>query len=173
MTVPRWGRCALTLALTVSALGCAHRSAADHPPAETESQAARAGVAFYLEAEPGRNDALILPTLHSVDGAPVEVRLQPLPAVAPDQVASVAINTDEYGFVVLDLQLGQTGTQRLRQVTAGNIGKRIAVVADGRALTVATVMGEIGNGQVRISGLELAEAQTLQRRLTTATAPAR
>ena len=170
----RWGRCALALALAVSALGCAHRTTTDasSPEAAAVGRPVQGDVAFYLEAESGRADALKLAMLHPVDGAPVEVSLQPQPVVARGEVATVAMAIEDNGFAALDLRLDPSGAQHLRQVTADNVGKRMAVVAAGRVLTVATVMGEIGDGKVRVAGLNFVDAQTVYRRLTEA-APAR
>ncbi|EEF93468.1 hypothetical protein CATMIT_01901, partial [Catenibacterium mitsuokai DSM 15897] len=80
----------------------------------------------------------------------------------------VALSVDESGQSALDLQLTEPGAQRLAQVTRDNVGKRLAVVVGAMAVNVATIQGEIPGGRLRVSGLDMADAEAFERELVVA-----
>lgn len=156
---------AFALASASGAAGCLRA-----PEAETSQggEPVRGDVAFYLVADDGAAEARTVPVLRPYPGQPPRVALKPTPVVARGQVARVALNQDEYAGAVLDLQLSPHGARRLAEVTRDNVGKRMAVVVGGAAVSVATIQGEIHDGRLRLAGLAQADTQALQRELTLA-----
>ncbi|MET0548346.1 MAG: preprotein translocase subunit SecD [Xanthomonas sp.] len=84
--------------------------------------------------------------------------LAPQPALVVDGGASVARLDGDDGRPALDLNFPGHDT-RLTDITAQNVGKQIALLADGQVLSVATIMSPLSGGSMRVSGLESAQAQ--------------
>jgi len=160
---------ALALAALFGAAGCMRAPDTDKTADPLrDAQPVHGDVAFYLAADDGAPDARMVTVLRPYPGQEPRVALRPMPAIARGQIARVALNIDEYEGAVLDLQLSEEGARRLAEVTRSAVGKRMAVVVGGKAVSVATIQGEIPGGRLRLSGLTQADAQSLQRELTAA-----
>ncbi|MCU0330657.1 MAG: protein translocase subunit SecD [Candidatus Kapabacteria bacterium] len=62
----------------------------------------------------------------------------------------------------VSMQMTTEGTERWSQITGANIGKRIAIVLDGRVYTAPVVQGKIPNGNSQITGMaDASEANLL------------
>ena len=90
----------------------------------------------------------------------------PLLIETAPQLTGVAITAvtlePESGALALKIALGEAGSSRLAEITATNIGRRLAVVSRDRVLTAPTIHSKIGGGSLMISGgLTPEEAQAL------------
>ncbi|MBO9880654.1 preprotein translocase subunit SecD [Xanthomonas sp. D-109] len=106
-------------------------------------------------------------------GQPVYLAPQALFVV--EEGATVASADSGDGQPALDLRFPGHG-QRLTQATAQNVGKPVALLADGQVLTVATIMAPLPGDSLRISGLQDMQEQrrmlALLTRAPAATVPA-
>ncbi|MET4729575.1 preprotein translocase subunit SecD [Lysobacter enzymogenes] len=154
----------LALAMLAGASACAPQ------PSDSlrNAKPVRGDVAFYLAADGDTAGARTFPVLRPYPGQPAQVAVKPVPVIARGQVALVALSVDESGQSALDLQLTEPGAQRLAQVTRDNVGKRLAVVVGAMAVNVATIQGEIPGGRLRVSGLNMADAEAFERELVVA-----
>lgn len=116
------------------------------------------GVEQYREAEPrsslelrrvaaaDRADAEHLPRLDG-DGT---VALEPGAVLRASHVAHVQLLESGEGERLLVLQLLDEGRDRLREATATDEGRRLALVADGRVIATPTVRGELDQSEIAI-----------------------
>lgn len=145
----RWKALGLSMALCgFGATGCGYGKApdaADASPVKAKIEwrlASHAPTAGYVQADD--------------HGQPVYLAPQALLVV--EEAATVAPADNGDGQPALDLRFPGHG-QRLTQATAQNVGKPIALLADGRVLTVATLMSPLPGDSLRISGLQDAQEQ--------------
>ncbi|MEZ0471663.1 SecDF P1 head subdomain-containing protein [Luteimonas salinilitoris] len=167
-TVARDALAAMALVAVFAVAGCTHVNREEASVESEAMQPVRGDVAFHLAAEPGQPDAMTLPMLRQDDADTSVLALQPVPVVEGTQVASVDLGLEDGEFATLDLRLTGEGARRLRMATAENVGKRLAVVAGGRVISVATIMAEIPGGEVRISELDVSDAKKLYETMTLA-----
>ncbi|UYB52785.1 preprotein translocase subunit SecD [Xanthomonas sp. AM6] len=162
----RWKALGLSMALyMVGATGCGLSKAPDAADASAVKAkiewrlASHAPSAGYAEA--------------AYQGRPVYLAPQALLAV--EEGATVSRVDGDDGRPALDLRVAGHG-ERLTRATEQNIGKPIALLADGQVLTVATVMAPLSGESLRISGLQDVQEQqrvfALLTHASTAAAPA-
>lgn len=72
---------------------------------------------------------------------------------------------------VVNFVLDRDGADLFSGLTRDNVGSSMAIVMDGRVRAYATIQEEIPTGQVRISGFDQQEAQTIATVLRTAALP--
>lgn len=112
-------------------------------------------------------------TMRLVDetGAPGDVRvaspdgglwLKPQLIISRDMVAHATARLDERGGAVVSFNLTPEGRSRFAQVTGDNVGRRIAILIDGRVMSAPVVRDRIAGGAGEISGrFTLEEAKAL------------
>lgn len=77
-------------------------------------------------------------------------------------VESSKINYDEFGRIVVDMQMDSRGARDWKTLTEKNVGKPVAVSLDNRVYTAPNVVNAIPNGRTQISGsFSQEEAQDL------------
>ncbi|MEL4893468.1 preprotein translocase subunit SecD [Xanthomonas protegens] len=145
----RWKALGLSMALCVSGVaGCGYDKApdvADASPVKAKLEwrlASHASTPDYVQAD--------------YHGQPVYLAPQALLVV--EKAATVAPADNGNGQSALDLRFPGHG-QRLTQATEQNVGKPIALLADGEVLTVATIMAPLPGDSLRISGLQDVQEQ--------------
>jgi preprotein translocase subunit SecD len=67
------------------------------------------------------------------------------------QVVQAILNTEDPDNAVLDIQLAPDSTHAFARFTEDHVGKRMALLADGRVLTSPVIMGPITEGRLRIT----------------------
>lgn len=73
-------------------------------------------------------------------------------ALEGDVIKNAYQDIDERGKVAVGMGMNPEGARRWKNLTAANIGKRMAIVLDNKVCTAPTIQGEIPNGQSSISG---------------------
>jgi preprotein translocase subunit SecD len=116
------------------------------------------GVEQYREAEPrgtlevrrvatsGRADVEVLPRL---DGAG-DVSLEPGAILRSSHVAHVQLVDGADGVRLIVLQLRDEGRVRLREATAGEADRSLALVVDGRVVATPTVRGVLDQNEIAV-----------------------
>jgi len=90
-----------------------------------------------------------------------------------DVVTDARQTLDQTSQPAVSMQMNADGARKWRNLTAENVGRRIAVVLDDYVYTAPVVNGEIPNGQSEISGnFTLLEAQDLANILKSGSLPA-
>jgi preprotein translocase subunit SecD len=67
-------------------------------------------------------------------------------------IAKARNDADQYGRPVVDFELTPEGADIFAEVTGQNVGKRLAIVLDGRVKSAPTIQSEIPAGRGQISG---------------------
>lgn len=67
------------------------------------------------------------------------------------QVVQAILNTEDPDNVVLDIQLAPDSTHAFARFTEDHVGRRMALLADGKVLASPTIMAPITAGQLRIT----------------------
>ncbi|MBB5943833.1 MULTISPECIES: SecDF P1 head subdomain-containing protein [Xanthomonas] len=145
----RWMALGLSMALCVfGATGCGDGKAPD----AADASPVKAKMEWRLVSHTPAPDY----AQADYHGQPVYLAPQPLLVV--ENAATVAPADNGDGQPALDLRFPGHG-QRLTQATEQNVGKPIALLADGRVLTVATIMAPLPGDSLRISGLQDVQEQ--------------
>ncbi|WP_254460047.1 SecDF P1 head subdomain-containing protein [Xanthomonas sacchari] len=159
----RWKALGLSMTLCVFAVaGCGYGKAPDVAAAIP----VKAKIEWRLASHAPTPDAVQA----DYHGQPVYLAPQALLVV--EEAATVAPADNGDGQPALDLRFPGHG-QRLTRATEQNVGKPIALLADGQVLTVATIMAPLPGDSLRISGLQdMQEQQRVLALLTHAPAAA-
>ena len=78
-------------------------------------------------------------------------------------------NFDDIFFV--NIKLNQLGTDKLKTITAQNIGKKLVILFKNEVVTVAIIKAEINSGIIRSFQMTEAEAKKLKQQLLNSTDP--
>jgi protein-export membrane protein SecD len=94
------------------------------------------------------------------DKEPVLVENKAL--VTGDMVADAFTDYETFGMPYVSLRLNPAGATTFENVTASNVGKRLAIVLDGEVYSAPVIRERIGGGSAQISGnFSMKEAQDL------------
>jgi SecD/SecF fusion protein len=74
------------------------------------------------------------------------------PVLTGDRLTNATVGFDSYGSAVVDIQFDKEGAKAFDIVTFRNIGKRLAIVLDGKVHSAPVIRDRIPNGQGQISG---------------------
>jgi SecD/SecF fusion protein len=106
----------------------------------------------------------------------VALKVNPLTNKAPlegDVIVSARQDVDQYGNVIVDMQMNSEGAKVWKDLTSKNIGRSIAIVLDNVVYSYPVVQSEIPNGRSQISGnFTIEEAQDLATVLNAGKLPA-
>ncbi len=73
-------------------------------------------------------------------------------ALTGDHLTNASVGFDQYGQPIVQLQFDKEGAQIFDKFTFQNIGKRLAIVLDGKVHSAPVIRDRIPNGQAQISG---------------------
>ncbi len=74
------------------------------------------------------------------------------PVVTGDRLMSASVGFDQYGQPIVQLQFDDEGAKIFDKATFQNIGRRLAIVLDGKVHSAPVIRDRIPNGQAQISG---------------------
>ena len=89
-------------------------------------------------------------------------------AVAMDQAAikSARVSTDSLGHPVIEIAFTKNGTEQFATLTEKSVGKRLAIVIDGKLCSAPVIQSPISSGKAQISGnFSKDEAKDLAKRM--------
>jgi len=78
--------------------------------------------------------------------------LESTPVLTGDKLTSATVGFDTYGQATVDFQLDKEGAKIFDRVTFQNIGRRLAIVLDGKLQSAPVIRDRIGGGRGQISG---------------------
>jgi serine/threonine protein kinase/tetratricopeptide (TPR) repeat protein len=88
-------------------------------------------------------------------------------------VARAGVNFDRNGMREIEFRLTDTGKQKFKEVTAANIGRRLAIVFRGEVLSAPVIQSPISGGQCQITGsMDTGQANDIVNYLNGAAMPA-
>ena len=106
------------------------------------------------EIENERSDGSVIYTPVFLEAIPTPVKGEDIERAFP--------TTDEYGRYAISLKFNASGTIAFRDVTSKNVGRRLAIVLDGKVYSAPVLKTSIDNGQAEITGsFTLEEAKRL------------
>jgi preprotein translocase subunit SecD len=100
-------------------------------------------------------DDEVLPMDASRGGNPVIVKKRPI--LTGDMLTYAQQGFDQNGGAAVDMRFNGIGAQRFGKFTAENIGKRFAIVLDGKIITDPVIQGAIPGGSGQITNIGSAE----------------
>ncbi len=87
------------------------------------------------------------------EGRPSEkIILKVEPVLTGDRLTNASVGFDSYGQSIVEVQLDGEGAKIFDSVTFQNIGKRLAIVLDGKVHSAPVIRDRIPNGRGQISG---------------------
>lgn len=87
------------------------------------------------------------------EGRPAETMvLNAEPVLTGDKLMNASVAFDNYGQPIVDIQFDKEGAKIFDSVTFKNIGKRLAIVLDGKVHSAPVIRDRIPNGRGQISG---------------------
>lgn len=96
-------------------------------------------------------------TTSDARGRTESLLLQKEPVLTGDKLMNANVAFDQYGQPIVELQLDSEGAKIFDRVTFQNIGKRLAIVLDGKVHSAPVIRDRIPNGRAQISGSFSAE----------------
>ncbi len=78
--------------------------------------------------------------------------LQKEPILTGDKLINASVGFDQYGQPIVELQFDPDGAKVFDKFTFQNIGRRLAIVLDGKVHSAPVIRDRIPNGQAQISG---------------------
>ncbi len=78
--------------------------------------------------------------------------LETAPVLTGDKLTNASVAFDNYGQPIVDIQFDNEGAKAFDSITFRNIGKRLAIVLDGKIHSAPVIRDRIPNGRGQISG---------------------
>lgn len=78
--------------------------------------------------------------------------LEKQPVLTGDRLMNANVAFDQYGQPIVELQFDNEGAKIFDRVTFQNIGRRLAIVLDGKVHSAPVIRDRIPNGRAQISG---------------------
>jgi protein-export membrane protein SecD len=130
---------------------------------------------FHLVADQASNSGIVPPGLLALtdeNGQPLLVQRRP--SLTGQMLTSAASAFDQYGNPAVDIAFDSRGTQLFAQLSTENVGKRFAIVLDGKVYSAPMFREAILGGRAQISGsFKPEEAQDLAAVLNAGALPAK
>ncbi len=130
---------------------------------------------FHLVNEQSANGGLVPPGLLQLQderGQPLLVQRRP--SLTGQMLTSAASAFDQFGNPAVDIAFDSRGTQLFAKLSTDNVGKRFAIVLDGKVYSAPVFREAILGGRAQISGSFTAEeAQDLAAVLNAGALPAK
>jgi protein-export membrane protein SecD len=130
---------------------------------------------FHLVADQASSSGSVSPGLLALtdeNGQPLLVQRRP--SLTGQMLTSAASAFDEYGNPAVDIAFDSRGTQLFAQLSTENVGKRFAIVLDGKVYSAPVFREAILGGRAQISGsFKPEEAQDLAAVLNAGALPAK
>ena len=104
------------------------------------------------EPPPAMPEGYELKTVNDARGRNETLLLQKEPLLTGDRLTNASVAFDQYGQPIVEFQLDSDGAKAFDRVTYQNIGKRIAIVLDGKVHSAPVIRDRIPNGRGQISG---------------------
>ncbi|MBW8880327.1 MAG: protein translocase subunit SecD [Asticcacaulis sp.] len=105
-------------------------------------------------------------------GAPLAVRKAIL--VSGTDLRKATVGRDQYNRPAIDFTFNSSGAQKFGSATRANIGKRFAIILDGRVMSAPVIQGVISGGTGQITGdFQIEEASELVNVLNGGALPAK
>jgi len=120
------------------------------------------------------SEQFIFQRTNSSNGNAYTEKLEVDKKVLIDQTALKSVtagSTNIQGYQMIDFSLTPEGRKQFAEITRQNIGKRLAIVIDGKLVSAPRINSEInsGDGEMEISGnLSEQEAKNLAAKISTA-----
>jgi len=138
----------------------------DHNPvAAATVGAATSGLTMRLAAENEGGGAALHEERVRWRGG--DIWLEPNPVITRDMISTASSKVDASGHPFVAFQMTPLGKKRFSAVTRQNIGRRLAILIDGKVVSTPVIRGEISRGAGEISGdFSAGEAKTLADEIT-------
>ncbi|HLD56350.1 MAG TPA: hypothetical protein VJA00_01900, partial [Candidatus Omnitrophota bacterium] len=92
-------------------------------------------------------------SLEEEEGRPSETLvLESEAVITGERLTNASVGFDNYGQSTVEVQLDKEGAKIFDEVTFKNIGRRLAIVLDGKVHSAPVIRDRIPNGQGQISG---------------------
>lgn len=85
-------------------------------------------------------------------GRSESVLLEKEPILTGDHLVNASVAFDQYGQPIVELQMDSEGAKIFDRFTFQNIGRRLAIVLDGKVHSAPVIRDRIPNGRAQISG---------------------
>ena len=100
-----------------------------------------------------KRETRLLPDIEELDGKPVGwYVLTGRPLVSGEQLTDARQAYDQYNLPSVNLTFNFSGAKKFAEVTSTNVGRRFAIVLDGKVLTAPVIREAIPGGSAQISG---------------------
>lgn len=83
---------------------------------------------------------------------PVTLLLEKASVLTGESLSDATLDFDEYGSPRVDLEFNAEGAKKFAEITKNSVGKRLAILLDGKLRSAPVIREEISQGKANISG---------------------
>jgi preprotein translocase subunit SecD len=109
-------------------------------------------ISLVLDTPSADSEQMTFPTKNGVNTHTEAVNVQKTVLLDQTALQSAKASTDALGHPVIEINFTDDGRGRFAELTRQNIGKRLAILIDGRLYMAPVVQTEISGGKAQISG---------------------
>jgi preprotein translocase subunit SecD len=109
------------------------------------------------EAVPGWN------VVRFSDASQGEIWVEPTPALTLDDLRSGEQTRDESGRAAIAIRFTKPGAEKMRQFSSDHIGKKAAIVFEGKVMNAPMIMSEISSSAIITTGSSGLSEDQMQR----------
>ena len=81
-----------------------------------------------------------------------DLQLEINPSFTPKDIEEIKSSYNDLGNLVIDIKFKSESAKKLKEITANNINKGMAIIVDKKIITMPVITSEIPDGKLQISG---------------------
>lgn len=123
---------------------------------QEENQQKQSNQASYLTNFFGskyeKQDGFYLVTENKINREKSDLQLEINPSFTPKDIEEIKSSYNDLGKLVIDIKFKSESAKKLKEITANNINKGMAIIVDKKIITMPVITSEIPDGKLQISG---------------------
>lgn len=106
----------------------------------------------FFESKFEKPNGFYLVTENNKQTEDSKFELEEDPSFTPKDIEDVKSSYNDLGKLVIDIKFKKSSANKLKEITANNINKGMAIIIDQKIITMPIIMSEISDGKLQISG---------------------
>ncbi|KQT18420.1 hypothetical protein ASG31_06770 [Chryseobacterium sp. Leaf404] len=107
----------------------------------------------FFDTKFDKPDGFYLVTENRINKEERKLELEEKPSFTPNDIEEIKSSYDDLGNLIIDIKFKVTSAKKLKEITAKNINKGMAIIVDKKIIKMPVISSEIPDGKLQISGM--------------------
>ena len=107
----------------------------------------------FFDTKFEKPDGFYLVTENIINKEERKLELEEKPSFTPNDIEEIKSSYNDLGNLIIDIKFKVYSAKKLKEITAKNINKGMAIIVDKKMITMPIISSEIPDGKLQISGM--------------------